>query len=73
MPDEEEFIPNPLPLLEDLEIDDLVRHLEENGAAVRVPEERITLLDEVVPDIRLIVEDQVRPLSWFVWNTSVTF
>ena len=48
--------------LEDLDVD-LVHHLEVNGAAVRVPAEHITLRDEVVPDIRLVVEDEVRPLS----------
>jgi hypothetical protein len=49
--------------VEDLDIDDIVHHLEVNGAAVRVPVERITLQDEVVPDIRLVVEDEVRLLS----------
>ena len=66
-----EVRPAALPFLEELEIDDLVHHLEVNGAAVRVPVERITLRDEV-PDIRLVVEDEVRPLASFVWKISVT-
>jgi hypothetical protein len=49
--------------VEDLEIPDLVQHLEVNGAALRVPVEHITLQDEMVPDIRLVVDDEVRPLS----------
>jgi hypothetical protein len=59
---EAEVDPAVLPFLEDLDIIDLVRHLEVNGAAVRVPVERITLRDEV-PDIRLMMEDEVRPLA----------
>jgi len=59
--------------LEDLDIDDIVHHLEVSGAAVRVPVDRITLREEVVPDIRLVVEDEVRPLSWFVCKVSMTF
>jgi hypothetical protein len=46
--------------LEDFDVD-IVSHLEVNGAAVRVPEERITLQEEVVPDLRPRIEDQVRP------------
>jgi hypothetical protein len=61
-PFEVEKDPTALPLVEDLDIDDLVRHLEVNGAAVRVPVEHITLHDEMVPDIRLVVDDEVRPL-----------
>jgi len=57
-----EVDPTSLEFLEDLDIDDLVRHLEVNGAAVRVPEERITLREEV-PDTRLLVEDEVSPLA----------
>jgi hypothetical protein len=48
--------------LQDLDID-IVYHLEVNGAAVRVPEEQITLRDEVAFDQQLGVEDQVRPLA----------
>ncbi|XP_023705557.1 uncharacterized protein LOC111863446 [Cryptotermes secundus] len=44
-------------VLEDLGID-LLDHLEVNGAAVRVPEERITLRDEVEPDQLLRMESQ---------------
>jgi len=53
--------------LEDFDIDtvDIVQHLEVNGAAVRVPVERITLEDDV-PDKPLVVEDEVRLLAWFV-------
>jgi hypothetical protein len=46
-------------VLEDLGID-LLDHLEVNGAAVRVPEESITLRDEMVPVQLLGVESQVR-------------
>lgn len=45
-------------VLKDLGID-LLDHLEVNGAAVRVPEERITLRDEVEPDQLLRMESQV--------------
>jgi hypothetical protein len=45
-------------VLEDLGID-LLDHLEVNGAAVRVPEECITLRDEVEPDQLLRMESQV--------------
>jgi hypothetical protein len=48
-------------VLEDLGID-LLDHLEVNGAAVRVPEESITLRDEVTPIQLLGVESQVRQL-----------
>jgi hypothetical protein len=53
-----DFEPRVLSFLEDL---DIVNHLEVNGAAVRVPEEHITLREEVVPDLRPGMEDQVRP------------
>jgi hypothetical protein len=59
---EAEVDPTALPFPEVIDIEDVVRHLEVNGAAVRVPVERITLRDEV-PDIRLVVEDEVRPLA----------
>jgi hypothetical protein len=49
-------------VLEDLGID-LLDHLEVNGAAVRVPEERITLRDEVGPDQLLRMESQVSEKS----------
>jgi hypothetical protein len=45
--------------LEDLGFD-LLNHLEVNGAAVRVPEESITLRDEMVPDYLHRMESQVR-------------
>lgn len=45
-------------VLEDFGID-IVHHLEVNGAAVRVPEERITLRDEVEPAQLLGMESQV--------------
>jgi hypothetical protein len=53
-----EVDPTELSLLEDLGID-IVNH----GAAVRVPEECITLRDEVVPDLQVWMEDHVRPLA----------
>lgn len=46
-------------VLEDLGID-LLDHLEVNGAAVRVPEDRITLRDEMAPVQLLGVDSQVR-------------
>lgn len=46
-------------VLEDLGID-LLDHLELNGAAVRVPEESITLRDEVAPVQMLRVDSEVR-------------
>lgn len=45
-------------VLKDLGID-ILHHLEVNGAAVRVPEESITLKDEVEPDLLHRMESQV--------------
>lgn len=50
-------------VLEDLGID-LLNHLEVNGAAVRVPEQCITLRDEVEPDQLLRMESQVSEKSF---------
>jgi hypothetical protein len=49
-------------VLDDLTID-IVNHLEVNGAAVRVPEETITLKDEVQPHHLQEMEIQVREKS----------
>ena len=54
--------PTPFPVNKDFSVD-LLKHLEVNGAAVRVPEERITLQDEVVYDVQHGVEIQVRPFA----------
>jgi hypothetical protein len=49
--------------LEDISID-ILTHLEVNGAAVRVPEETITLKDEVQPHHLHEMENQVREKSF---------